>query len=78
MEPCIYLKYVLDGVLVVRARVARCTFFSAASAHRRGSCTRLAYGHEQNDMLGFHMRYEHDATMVDEFQMRKHTYPYTA
>ena len=65
MGPCFYLEYVLDGVPVVRARVARRTFFSAASAHRRGSCTRLAYGHEQNDMLGFHIRYEHDAIMVD-------------
>ena len=65
MEPCFYLKYVLDGVPVVRARVARRTSSSSASAHRRGSCTRLAYGHEQNDVLGFHMRYEHYAIMVD-------------
>ena len=77
MEPCFYLKYVLDGVLVVRARVAR-RLFSSASAHRRGSCTRLAYGHEQNDVLGFHMRYEHYAIMVDYFQMRKHAYSYSA
>ena len=27
MEPCSYLKYVLDDVLVVRARVARRPFF---------------------------------------------------
>ena len=27
MEPCLYLKYVLDGVLVVRARVACRPFF---------------------------------------------------
>ena len=65
MEPCSHLKYVLDDVLVVRARVARVALFSSASAHRRGSCTRLAYGHEQNDVLGFHMRYKHYAIMVD-------------
>ena len=64
MEPCFYLKYVLDGVLVVRARVARRPFFFCIGP-QAGVLHSLSICHEQNDVLGFHMRYEHYAIMVD-------------